>query len=327
MVHKTQTQPPVVIDVRNFSRSYGNKSINWITGLPTKPTLKDKIAVDGISFNVRAGEVYGLLGTNGAGKTSTLEVLEGLAHPTAGQTRIFGKNPAKDRAELRPQMGIMLQHGGLPNELTVRETMRMWAGTCSTPLPIEETLTEVDLMHRLDVKVGTLSGGEKRRLDLACALTGNPSLIFLDEPTTGLDPESRRNTWRLLQRLKSRGVTMVLTTHYLEEAEVLCDRIAIMHQGRIEVEGTLDQLVSREPSSILFDATSDCPRLPELPGTVTAVDGPRVHIRTNHLQSHAYAVLRWADEHGLELKNFAAKPATLEAVFMNIAGEHATSAH
>lgn len=298
-----------------------------ITGMPNKPTLKDNIAVDGISFRVHPGEVYGLLGTNGAGKTSTLEVLEGLAAPTAGHIYIFGKNPVKDRAQLRPQMGIMLQHGGLPNELTVRETMRMWAGTCSNPSPIEEVLTEVDLMHRLDNKVGGLSGGEKRRLDLACALTGNPSLIFLDEPTTGLDPESRRNTWRLLKQLKARGVTMVLTTHYLEEAELLCDRIAIMHRGRIEVEGTLDQLVSSEPSSILFDANSELPRFPELPGASTAVDGSCVHIRTNQLQSHTLAVLQWADLHRLELKNFTARPSTLEAVFMKIADENTISAN
>lgn len=313
--------PNTVIRVTNFTRAYGSNGISWVTGMRKKPTLKDAIAVDSISFHVQEGEVYGLLGTNGAGKTSTLEVLEGLANATGGTVRIFDKDPKKDRQTLRPHMGIMLQQGGLPQELTVKETMEMWSGTCSTPRPYAEVLSEVELEHRLNNKVGSLSGGEQRRLDLACALLNDPHLIFLDEPTTGLDPESRRNTWRLLRHLKSRGVTMVLTTHYLEEAEELCDRIAIMHRGRIEVEGTLSELVSTVPSSIVFDATSRTPQLPQLPGTSIEVDGNHVHIRTDQLQAHTFEVLRWANEGGVELKNFAARPASLETLFLRIAGD------
>lgn len=190
------------------------------------------VAVDNVSFHVERGEVFGLLGTNGAGKTSTLEILEGLAPADGGEVRVLGLDPVTDRQALRPQLGIMLQSGGLPAALTVAETMRMWAGTCSTLRDIDEVLVDVDLTHRADVKVGALSGGEQRRPDLACALVGDPRVIFLDEPTTGLDPESRRNVWGLLEGLKERGATMVLTTHYLEEAERLCDRIAIMHEGR-----------------------------------------------------------------------------------------------
>ena len=133
----------------------------------------------------------------------------------------------------------MLQSGGLPTQLTAAETIRMWAGTCSQPMPPERALDAVDLTHRAKVKVGSLSGGEQRRLDLACALVGQPSILFLDEPTTGLDPESRRRVWRLLENLKTQGVTMILTTHYLEEAERLCDRIGIMHRGPIVLEGSL----------------------------------------------------------------------------------------
>ena len=260
-----------------------------------------------------------LLGTNGAGKTSALEVMEGLARPSDGQVRVLGHDPAADRAHVRPHTGIMLQNGGLPQALTVAETMAMWAGTCSAPLPIDDVLRRVQLNHRRDVKVGSLSGGEQRRLDLACALAGNPSLLFLDEPTTGLDPESRRRVWELLRELNSAGVTMVLTTHYLEEAEYLCDRIAIMHRGRIEIEGTRAQLTDTVPSEITFQLDQDVPALPEIPGTATHRDGSRVTITTSHLQRDTLTVLRWADEHAIGLRDFAARPASLEQVFQRIA--------
>lgn len=331
---QSTTPRTAAIQVHDLTRVYGKGGINWVTGLRNKPSLKDvrngkaAIAVDGISFLVNEGEVYGLLGTNGAGKTSSLEVIEGLAEAQAGSISILGMDPIKDRDTLRPQLGIMLQHGGLPQELTVAETMRMWEGTCSNPLPVDQVLADVELTHRLNNKVGSLSGGEKRRLDLACALLGNPRIIFLDEPTTGLDPESRRNTWRLLRRLKDQGVTMILTTHYLEEAEYLCDRIAIMHRGRIEVEGTLGELVARVPSSISFDATPSLPPLETLnflEGASISCDGRTVDVLTNQLQAHTLGVLQWADNARAELPNFSAKPATLETLFMQISqGEGAT---
>lgn len=290
------------IEVQHLKRRYG-----------------DFTAVNDISLHVAPGEVYGLLGTNGAGKTSTLEVLEGLARPSDGEVRVLGHDPAADRAHVRPHTGIMLQHGGLPQALTVAETVDMWAGTCSAPLPIDDVLRRVQLDHRRDVKVGSLSGGEQRRLDLACALAGNPSLLFLDEPTTGLDPESRRHVWELLRELNSAGVTMVLTTHYLEEAEYLCDRIAIMHRGRIEIEGTRAQLTDTVPSEITFRLNQDAPAVPEIPGTATHRDGSRVTITTSHLQRDTLTVLRWADEHAIGLRDFAARPASLEQVFQRIA--------
>lgn len=279
----------------------------------------DFTAVNEVSLTVAPGEVYGLLGTNGAGKTSTLEVMEGLARPSDGQVRVLGHDPAADRAQVRPHTGIMLQTGGLPQALTVAETVAMWAGTCSEPLPIDDVLRRVQLNHRRDVKVGSLSGGEQRRVDLACALAGNPSLLFLDEPTTGLDPESRRHVWELLRELNSAGVTMVLTTHYLEEAEYLCDRIAIMHRGRIEIEGTPAQLTDTVPSEITFQSDQGFPALPELPGTATHRDGERLTITTSHLQRDTLEVLRWADEHTVALRDFAARPASLEQVFQHIA--------
>lgn len=287
-----------IIDVRGLSRTY-----------------KKFTAVDGLSFTVAPGECYGLLGTNGAGKTSALEVLEGLAAPTSGTVEVLGGDPRRDRATLRPRMGIMLQHGGLPSGLTVRETMKLWAGTCSNPQPADALLDQVDLLHKADIKVGALSGGEQRRLDLACALLGGPELIFLDEPTTGLDPESRRNVWRLLRELKESGVMMVLTTHYLEEAEYLCDRLCILHRGRIELEGTLAELVETRASEIVLEPAL----VPETHASQATYEGDRAIVHTNDLVTDTHGILAWAQDNGVTYTHFAARPATLEDVFLSIA--------
>lgn len=287
-----------IIDVRGLSRTY-----------------KKFTAVDGLSFTVAPGECYGLLGTNGAGKTSALEVLEGLAAPTSGTVEVLGGDPRRDRATLRPRMGIMLQHGGLPSGLTVRETMKLWAGTCSNPQPADALLDQVDLLHKADIKVGALSGGEQRRLDLACALLGGPELIFLDEPTTGLDPESRRNVWRLLRELKESGVTMVLTTHYLEEAEYLCDRLCILHRGRIELEGTLAELVETRASEIVLEPAL----VPETHASQAIYERDRAIVHTNDLVTDTHGILAWAQDNGVTYTHFAARPATLEDVFLSIA--------
>lgn len=305
-----------VISVRDLTRVYGEKRASLLGG--KKKGKEPYTAVKGLSFEVHAGEVFGLLGTNGAGKTSTLEVVEGLAEASGGSIRVMDFDPIKDRAEMRKHTGIMLQSGGLPTQLTVRETMQMWAGTCSHPLPASEVLESVGLEHRLDVKVGSLSGGEQRRLDLACALVGDPSIIFLDEPTTGLDPESRRNVWTLLQGLKDRGVTMILTTHYLDEAERLCDRLAIMHEGEVALGGTLREIVSTVSSSITF--LDPGRELPTLPGTQVVRSGARVEFSTRDLQADAFRVLQWAHSEGVVLKEFAARPASLETVFLEVAG-------
>ncbi|MCQ9677544.1 ABC transporter ATP-binding protein [Corynebacterium sp. BF-R-2] len=290
------------IDIHDLYRQYG-----------------DFTAVNGISLGVARGETFGLLGTNGAGKTSTLEVMEGLAAPSAGTVRVLGHNPVTERATVRPHTGIMLQSGGLPQALTVQETLTMWAGTCSAPAPSNAVLGDVHLDHRRDVTVGALSGGEKRRLDLACALVGNPQILFLDEPTTGLDPESRRHVWDLLRRLKAAGVTIVLTTHYLEEAEELCDRIAIMHQGRINVEGTMSELASIAASEITFSPSPPSAPLPQLSGTTIHRADDTVTITTSNLQKDTQEVLTWANDHGVTLNGFTARPARLEQVFHSIA--------
>lgn len=303
------TKHETVLQVSDLTRSYGKGT-------------KAFWAVKGLDFRVFRGDVFGLLGTNGAGKTSTLEILEGLAPATSGEVKVFGRDPFVDRALVRPRMGIMLQSGGLPSQLTVEETIKMWQGTCSNPRDPEEILAEVELLHRLDVRVGALSGGEQRRLDLGCALLGNPELLFLDEPTTGLDPESRRNVWDLLLRLKKQGVTMVLTTHYLEEAETLCDRIAIMNEGTVAREGTLSELVNSVSAEI---TVSSVHTLPRLPGTTITTEQKRHTIYTKQLPQDALAVLEWARKNQLELKHFSARPASLEKVFLSIAGDKRTS--
>lgn len=230
-----------VIDVTDLRRVYGDK---------TKGSFE---AVRGVGFSVGRGELFALLGTNGAGKTSTVELIEGLAAPAGGRVRVLGHDPYTERDLVRPRIGVMLQDGGFPSELTVTETVRMWAGCTSGARPIGEALEAVGLAKRGKVRVKQLSGGEKRRLDLALALLGRPEVLFLDEPTTGLDAEGRRDTWELVRRLRAEGTTVLLTTHYLEEAEELADRLAILHEGRIAAEGRVDEVVASQPSHISFE--------------------------------------------------------------------------
>ncbi|WP_280346341.1 ABC transporter ATP-binding protein [Nocardia neocaledoniensis] len=294
----------IVVSARGLRRSYGRGDQAFE-------------AVRGVDLEIAEGEVFALLGTNGAGKTSTLDMLEGLVAPSAGRIEVFGLDPLRDRAQVRAQVGIMLQSGGLPAELTVVETLEMWRGTCSNPTTVDTVLAQVGLVERAGVRVGSLSGGEQRRVDLACALLGQPRLLFLDEPTTGLDPESRRGTWRLLTDLKAAGVTMVLTTHYLDEAESLADRIAIMDKGTVARRGTLREIVAGHPARIVFDHPG-LP-LPHLRGArVEARE--RVTVTTDDLQGHLFELLAWAREAGVQLAGVDASAASLESVFLDIAG-------
>ncbi|MDV5147141.1 ABC transporter ATP-binding protein [Streptomyces sp. SBC-4] len=276
-------------------------------------------AVRGISFTVPHGEIFALLGTNGAGKTSTVELLEGLAAPSAGTARVLGHDPYRERAAVRPRIGVMLQEGGFPSDLTVAETVRMWAGCTSGARPVGEALEAVGLASRDRVRIKQLSGGERRRLDLALALLGRPEVLFLDEPTTGLDAEGRHDTWELVRALRDEGTTVLLTTHYLEEAESLADRLAIMHRGRIVLSGTPSEVTAARPARIRFT-------LPEgvaparLPLTLkAAAEGRRVEIRTHALQDALGELLGWAREAGVRLDGLDARSATLEEAFLEIA--------
>lgn len=276
-------------------------------------------AVTGVSFSVARGELFALLGTNGAGKTSTVELLEGLARPDGGTVRVLGHDPYAERSRVRPRIGVMLQEGGFPSELSVAETVRMWAGCTSGARPTGEALELVGLGHRARVRVKQLSGGERRRLDLALALLGRPEVLFLDEPTTGLDAEGRRDTWELVRRLQEDGITVLLTTHYLEEAEALADRLAIMHRGRIVTAGTTAEVTAARPARIRFELPHGIPaaRLPL--GLRAAADGPRIEIRTHRLQESLSELLRWAAESDVPLLGLDARSASLEEAFLDIA--------
>lgn len=281
-------------------------------------------AVRGIDFSVRRGEVFALLGTNGAGKTSTVELLEGLAAPAGGRVRVLGHDPYTDRAAVRPRTGVMLQEGGFPSELTVAETARMWAGCVSGARPEREVLALVGLESKAGVRVKQLSGGQRRRLDLALALLGDPEVLFLDEPTTGLDAEGRRDTWELVGALRDGGTTVLLTTHYLEEAESLADRLAIMHEGRIAATGTPAEVTASEPSRITFELpegyfVGDLPPLAELGVSDHTADGRTVRLHTRELQRAATGLLMWAHGAGVELRRLDVRPASLEEAFLRIA--------
>ncbi|MFE6839248.1 ABC transporter ATP-binding protein [Streptomyces sp. NPDC057705] len=276
-------------------------------------------AVRGVSFSVARGEVFALLGTNGAGKTSTVELLEGLAAPSGGLVRVFGLDPYARRAQVRPRTGVMLQEGGFPSDLSVAETVRMWAGVTTGARPTAEVLELVGLGARSSVRVKQLSGGERRRLDLALALLGRPEVLFLDEPTTGMDPEGRRDTWALVRELRAQGTTVLLTTHYLEEAEELADRLAILHEGELVLSGTPAEVTATRPARIRFTLPAGVPaaRLPL--ALHAAADGQRVEIRTERLQADLTGLLGWARENGVELDGLDARSASLEEAFLEIA--------
>ncbi|MFJ9907874.1 ABC transporter ATP-binding protein [Streptomyces sp. NPDC101152] len=288
-------------------------------------------AVRGITFSVDRGEIYALLGTNGAGKTSTVELLEGLARPSGGRVRVLGHDPYEERAAVRPRTGVMLQEGGFPSELTVGETARMWAGCVSGARPEQEALELVGLRRRADVRVKQLSGGERRRLDLALALLGRPEVLFLDEPTTGLDAEGRRDTWELVRALRDEGTTVLLTTHYLEEAEGLAGRLAILHEGRVAATGTPAEVTARQPARISFRLPDgwflgDLPPLAELGVCGHEADGDVVRLRTRELQRAATRLLTWAEGARVELRDLDVRSASLEEAFLGIAREQEVAA-
>lgn len=281
-------------------------------------------AVRGISFEVHPAELFALLGTNGAGKTTTMEVLEGFTRVSEGRVRVLGLDPVRQRRALRPRIGIMLQEAGFLGDLTVAETVAVWKGMSADAgrPPLEaDVLETVDLAAKAKTRVRQLSGGQKRRLDLALALLSRPEVLFLDEPTTGMDPEARQATWEVIRGLRAAGTTVLLTTHYLEEAERLADRLAIMHEGVIRTYGTVDEVVSTTGDQITF-------RLPEpaeppfLPGAAPVVTGSQV---VYSLAGEAHPALRtllaWADGHGVILERLEVRRGTLEDAFLRVVGD------
>ena len=301
-------------------------------------------AVSGLSFQVGAGELFSLLGTNGAGKTTTIETLEGFMRPSGGTVSVLGVDPYGRPSRLRAQTNAVLQHSGTFAELRVDETVDLARGLCARPREREAVLKQVGLSHRHDVRVRGLSGGEKRRLDLALAIVTRPRVLFLDEPTTGMDAEGRQHVWQVLSDVLQEGTTILLTTHYLEEAERLSDRLAIMHAGRTRVEGTVEEVLSQWGDHIEFVLPDglDSGGLPDVEGTSREVVEHRGDTRVVYTvggggsagkiaaprREWAHIVskrlLDWAEERNTRLMNLRVRSASLEDVFLEIASERET---
>ncbi len=285
-------------------------------------------AVDHVSFEVRRGEVFGFLGPNGAGKTTTLEIIEGLQYPTAGSTRVLGLDSVRDREAMKRRIGVQLQAGAYFDHLTLEEILDLFGSFYPRALPPAELLGKVGLLDKRKALVRELSGGQKQRFSIVAALVNDPEVVFLDEPTTGLDPQARRNVWELVRVIHAEGKTVVLTTHYMEEAQVLCDRVAIIDAGRIRAIDTPLGLIHTLPTAyrILFatDAEVDPEELRALPGVkeVAPADagGFDVELAVERAQVTLPAFLEWAAARGVSIDDVQVVPATLEDVFLALTG-------
>ncbi|MEU0521615.1 ABC transporter ATP-binding protein [Streptosporangium sp. NPDC006007] len=283
-----------------------------------KKSYGDFAAVRGISFEVPRGEIFALLGRNGAGKTTTVEVLAGFQAPDEGTVRVLGLDPVRDRVRVRRSVGIMLQEAGFLPDLTVAQTVDAWRDFVAAPRPREEALELTALSAKAATRVRQLSGGEKRRLDLALAVLSRPDVLFLDEPTTGMDPEARRNTWEVIRDLAGQGTTILLTTHYLEEAQQLAASMAIMDQGRIVSGGDMAETLATRAGRVAFELpASVTPR--DLPVPDATLEGDTVVCRVADPDLAAQTLLSWAAERGLRLRGLEVRTATLEDLFLDLA--------
>ena len=286
----------------------------------------DVVAVDGLDLEVRRGECFGLLGPNGAGKTTTLEVVEGLLPPTAGEVEVLGRSWGSHEHELRERLGITLQETRLPDRLTVEEIVTLFRSFYRGGRPVDEVIRLVALEEKRGAWYEKLSGGQRQRLAVACALVGDPELLFLDEPTTGLDPQSRRQLWDLVLGLRSAGKTVLLTTHYMDEAERLCDRVAVVDRGRVIALGTPRELIASVAGHEVVEfavggAAMDEGALARLAGVrgvhraagAYAITADRVHVTVPALLAHL-------DQLGVPLERLATHSATLEDVFVALTG-------
>jgi ABC-2 type transport system ATP-binding protein len=282
-------------------------------------------AVAGVDFDVAPGEIFGLLGPNGAGKTTTVEILEGLRAPDDGEVRVLGIDVARGADELKPRIGVSLQTAALYPKLTVTEVLDLFRSFYPRARPTAELIDALDLGERRNAQTRVLSGGQRQRLGVALALINDPELVFLDEPTTGLDPAARRSLWDLVLGMKASGRTILLTTHYMEEAEVLCDRLAIMDHGRILEMGTVDELISKrfQERAVRFDRLAELSttELEALPAVISVKDDDReVLLYTRDVGATIGALLSLTEQRGLEPQNLAIRRATLEDVFLDLTG-------
>ncbi len=304
---------PLALRVRNLRKSY-----------------KDVVAVDGLELEVRLGECFGLLGPNGAGKTTTIEICEGLTAPDSGDVELLGMRWRSHGAELRQRLGMQLQETQLGDKLTVFETIRLFRSFFHRGPAPAETIALVQLEEKSNARVGTLSGGQKQRLAVACALVGDPEFLFLDEPTTGLDPQARRQLWDLIEQFKLAGRTILLTTHYMDEAERLCDRVAIMDHGKVISLGTPRELITSigVEHVVEFSAGGATRALEVSP--LRAMEGVRdvraengaILMQVTELHRAVPALLEELDRQGVPLTELRTHSATLEDVFVTLTGRH-----
>lgn len=294
-----------LLAVRDLRKSYGSVQ-----------------AVDGVSFAVSRGSVFTLLGPNGAGKTTTLEILEGIREADSGEIEMLGNRVRRVTPAMKQRMGVLLQEGGFEPYLKVREVLHLFASFFERSRPVDDVLAEVSLEDKAGALVRHLSGGQKQRLALGAALVNDPDLVFLDEPTTGLDPQARRNIWAIVERLKEGGKTVVLTTHYMEEAEALSDDVCIMDHGRVIAHGTPRELTAQlgQDTWIEFDTPDLGPEVwTDFPGEVQP-DGAMATVRTPDLVQTLDSLLRWAREKGVPLRNMTVRQPNLEDVFLSLTG-------
>jgi len=292
-----------------------------------RKTYKDVVAVDGLDLEVRRGECFGLLGPNGAGKTTTIEICEGLNEPDSGEVEILGMRWGTQAMALRQRLGIQLQETQLSDKLTVFETVRLFRSFYHQGPAAGEMIDLMQLGEKAKSRVGGLSGGQKQRLALACALVGNPDLLFLDEPTTGLDPQARRQLWDVIDALKGQGRTILLTTHYMDEAEKLCDRVGIMDHGRQIALGTPRELVASIGGEQLVEFSAgerpDMTALRAIEGVSDVrVEAGNVRMQVNELHRAVPALLDVISRQGIPLTELRTHSATLEDVFVALTGRH-----
>jgi ABC-2 type transport system ATP-binding protein len=283
-------------------------------------SYKDVKAVRGIDLQVSKGEVFALLGPNGAGKTTAVEILEGYRRRDAGDVSVLGYDPAAGARRFKQRIGIVLQDTGIDPYLTVEETINRYRGFYPTPRPLDEIIEVVELQEKRTARANKLSGGQQRRLDVAIGLAGDPELLFLDEPTTGFDPSARRNAWAMIKNLQSLGKTILLTTHYMDEAQNLADRVAIIVHGRIITQGPPSALVGREASKsrISFRVPEDAPRPPEAIIRSEPHAGGFYEITPPDPVRALHELTGWALDNNIELEELNVTPPSLEDVYLNL---------
>ena len=294
-----------------------------VTGL--RKQYGELAAVDGLSFTIEEGEVFALVGPNGAGKTTTVEILEGHRRRSGGDVSVLGYDPESGGREFRERIGIVLQDAGLDEDFSVRELVRLYGGLYPRALVPDEVIERVGLAEKRDARVKTLSGGQRRRLDLALGLVGDPDLLFLDEPTTGFDPSARRRAWDLVDGLRTLGKTVLLTTHYMDEAEHLADRVGIVVRGRLVALGTPAELgTGRHGSVVSFRLPPgvDVADLPALDGEVSA-EGLDWQLTTARPTAALHTLTGWAVERGVEVPDLSVHRPSLEDVYLDLVGEQA----